>query len=482
MNDRETPLDRLTGAVARIAVAVGDRAMDALDDRTLLQLVRDAASARNALDLVVAQASAVVDLRSTRERGADGLAQREGHRNGTSLLQTLTGQTRTDVVRAVRTGGVLIAPVGSAPSVEPESESVDAWRNALHRALSDGRLSQAQFHAISVGLGEPPLERYPDEIRRILPAAWLRAIEILLDDAAELPVEELRAAARIARDRLDPAGVTLRFEERFAARSYRSWTDESGQRHARIDYDDEAAAFVDALLQAALRPRRGPRFVDDSASASDGDAPSDDRTNDQLSYDTLVAVLRTGAMADPTQAFGDRQPGVRLVVEATAIAHVGAARVVGVGHAEDGGAALPGGVIEARMCDAGTVRVTLDGHGRPLDVGRTQRLFTPAQRIAIAVRDGGCIGQGCTAPISQCEFHHIISFAHGGRTDVDDGVPLCRNHHLGLHNRGQRIVRDRDPVTGDDRYWLHSPPDPHTGELRPPVLLRTRTPRRFEAA
>lgn len=157
--------------------------------------------------------------------------------------------------------------------------------------------------------------------------------------------------------------------------------------------------------------------------------------------------------------------------------------VRGVGHLEDGGGALPGGVVESYLCDAGAVPVSLGAEGRPLDVGRHQRLFTRAQRIAIAVRDGGCVGIGCRAPISQCEMHHIDHWAADrGRTDVDDGVPLCRNHHLGLHNRGERIVRERDPVTGRDSYWLHAPPDPRTGEVRPPTLLRSRSPRRFGAA
>ena len=140
-------------------------------------------------------------------------------------------------------------------------------------------------------------------------------------------------------------------------------------------------------------------------------------------------------------------------------------------------------MVESYLCDAGAVPVFLDDTGRPLDVGRHHRLFTRAQRIAIAVRDGGCIGIGYRAPISQCEMHHIDHWAADrGRTDVDDGVPLCRNHHLGPHNRGEKIVRERDPVTGQDSYWLHAPPDPRTGEVRPPMLLRSRSPRRFGAA
>lgn len=455
-------------------------------------------AARNALDVLAACAARVIDARSARELGGAGLAQRQGHRNATELLQSLTGRSRREVTRSVKTGSDLldVAPVvqddrsgGPTSDARPAGGGIgEAWLDRAGGALRDGSLSHAQFQAIRVGLGKPPVKRYPELDPDFLPRAWVTAVEKLIDEAPHFPVEELRAAARIARDRLDPVGVTLRFEERFAARSFRSWVDEHGQRHGRFVFDDDAAAWVDAILQAALRPRRGPRFVDSDATVPEA---TDERSGEQIAYDTLVAVMRTGAAADPAQAFGDRQPGVRIVLEASALAKpatdgaeapdVGVA-VRGVGHLEDGGETLPGGVIGTYLCDTGGVPVSVGDAGRPLDVGRHQRLFTRAQRIAIAVRDGGCIGIGCRAPISQCEMHHIDQWsADHGRTDVDDGVPLCRNHHLGLHNRGERIVRERDPVTGRDTYWLHAPPDPRTGEVRPPALLRSRSPRRFDA-
>lgn len=309
---------------------------------------------------------------------------------------------------------------------------------------------------------------------------------MLLDEAGRLPVEELRAAARIASDRLDPEGVTLRFEERFAARSFRTWIDERGQHHARIAFDDDAAAWVDAVLDAALRPRRGPRFVRSDAAAADRARAIDDRSNEQLQYDTIMAVLRAGANVDPAQAFGDRQPGVRILVEARAVHGArerGGMQVTGVGHLEDGGGAVPGGVVETYLCDAGSTTVTLDPVGRPLDVGREQRLFTRRQRIAIAAREGGCVRPSCTAPISWCEFHHIEHWSEDhGRTDVDDGVPLCRNCHLRLHNQRWRIRRRRDRVTAVDTYWLHPPPDPVTGEVGEPTALVSTSPLRFAAS
>ena len=469
--------------------------MAGLDDDELLGLLADATEARKALELIVAAGSAEVARRSTRDRGYGGLAQKKGHRTSTGLVQQITGMGRGDVTRAVQTGEEL-APVTTVAAVEPGAEATDAatpappaverWLRLLRDALASGRVTQAQFHAVRIGLGEPPVNRYPDLDPEFLPAAWARAVELLLDECGAFTVEDLRNQARTARDRLDPVGVALRFEERFAARSFRTWIDESGQRHARIVFDDDAAAWVDAMLQAALRPRRGPRFVEADAAEKSKAAEADDRTNEQLQYDTIMAVLRTGANADPNQAFGDRQPGVRIIVEATAIIHGdqrGVMQVTGVGHLEDGGHAVSAGVVEKYLCDAGAIPVLWDADGRPLDVGRELRLFSRKQRVAIGARDGGCIWPSCSAPISQCEYHHTDHWwEHHGRTDVDDGVPLCRNCHLRLHNQGWRITRERDPVSDTDTYWLHPPPDPRTGEIGEPSRLRSKSPRRFTAA
>jgi hypothetical protein len=519
---------RLTHAASRAAGAFGAERVEAMSDDALLQLLADATEARHALDVMLASASAEVSRRSARELGYQGLAQRKGHRNSTSLVQNITGQSTSDVRRAVQVGEDLLPPSGPAGGAGVDGSAADAparvdarWLTLLRDALATGRLGQAQFQAIRTGLGEPPVERYPDLDAEFLPDAWAVAVERLVDEAAVVPVEALRAAARVARDRLDPIGVTLRFEERFAARSFRTWIDEHGQHHGRFVFDDDAALWVHTILSAALRPRRGPRFVPsdgggdpDAADAGTdaADPGDDDRTNEQLQYDTVLAILRTGANADPTQAFGDRQPGVRIVVEATALTpgrDGGPTRVTGVGHDEELGAALPGGVVETYLCDAGASVLSVDAAGRPLDLGREQRLFSRAQRIAIAIRDGGCIWPSCTASPSRCEYHHIDHWAeHHGKTNVDDGVPLCRNCHMRLHNQRWRITRVRDPETGLDTYWLHPPPETTSvgevgagegvtagsgpdlrtsagavGEGRSaPTRLTTKSPRRFQAA
>jgi len=122
--------------------------------------------------------------------------------------------------------------------------------------------------------------------------------------------------------------------------------------------------------------------------------------------------------------------------------------------------------VERLACTQGTVAVVFDEHGQPLDVGREQRLFTSRQRTALAERDGGCRWTGCDRPPSWCEAHHIEHWARdGGRTDVADGILLCKHHHLLLHDHHWQIER-RGPARSE--YWLIPPPD-HPGARPMPM-------------
>jgi Domain of unknown function (DUF222)/HNH endonuclease len=70
---------------------------------------------------------------------------------------------------------------------------------------------------------------------------------------------------------------------------------------------------------------------------------------------------------------------------------------------------------------------------QPLDVGPATRVVTPAQRTALAVRDGGCSFPGCSRPLGWCDAHHLRHWVDGGPTDLANLVLLCRAHHRAVH-------------------------------------------------
>jgi hypothetical protein len=429
----------------------------ALDDEEVVAMLHQANRLAKAAERAMALASGVIAERSARDAGHGGLAQARGHRNAVAFVQEVAGTSRGEAARQVRLGQSLVETAQSEEvPAEPDADvpPMEApWHAPLDRALLDGALTSAQMDAISRGLGRPP--EGAEE-------AWRVACEQLAGVAGEYTVEDLGSAARAVRDQLDAEGAEARYLARHEKRSLRMWRDADGGLHAHIDFDDDGAAFVTAVRDAAMRPRRGgPRFVDSEEAAKAQALADDPRSNEQLQYDLFLDIIRAGAVADAETVFGTRQPGVRLV----SVLEDG--RVSG-GHTEDGGHSLPAPAIEQAICTTGYTPVTVDASGNPLDVGREQRLFTPKQRIALAVRDGGCMWHGCGMPASYCEAHHIDEWsAHKGRTDIDRGILLCRFHHMNLHHHGHRITRERGAP-----FVLH-PPD---GE---PVPLHSRSPLRW---
>ena len=117
-------------------------------------------------------------------------------------------------------------------------------------------------------------------------------------------------------------------------------------------------------------------------------------------------------------------------------------------------------------CEASTVELTTDIFGNPLDMGRELRLFNRAQRRAMSARDGGCMWIGCDCPPSWTEAHHLLEWLYGGKTDIANGILLCRHHHLLLHNEHWEITLD------GGHYWLRPPANLDPAQT--PILLESK--------
>ncbi len=100
----------------------------------------------------------------------------------------------------------------------------------------------------------------------------------------------------------------------------------------------------------------------------------------------------------------------------------------------DTGTLLSAGEARRLACNAGIIPMVLGGTSVPLDLGRTKRLFTQAHRIAITRTHQTCAAHGCERPIAWCELHHKNPWQHGGRTDLNNAIPLCGHHHRTIHD------------------------------------------------
>jgi hypothetical protein len=212
--------------------------------------------------------------------------------------------------------------------------------------------------------------------------------------------------------------------------------------------DPESAAIVTEVYDRATSPRRGgPRFVDPERSAASLAIHDDPRSTEQIASDSFTELLRQSGSIDRSVLLGGSEPAVRVLVRATALE-------TGTGHGIlESGESVSIATVERLACAGGILPVILDGARQVLDLGREQRLYSRRQRQALSVRDGGCMWPGCDRPPSWTEAHHIQHWARDhGRTDLADGILLCRHHHLRLHNEKWEIRRRAG------RYWLEPPP------------------------
>lgn len=97
-------------------------------------------------------------------------------------------------------------------------------------------------------------------------------------------------------------------------------------------------------------------------------------------------------------------------------------------------------------CDCEIQRIVISPEGLPLDVGRRMRTFPAHMRKALEIRDRGCVFPGCEKPPGWTEAHHIVHWAQGGKTSLDNAALLCSNHHHRIHANNDSVVIDS--VTG----------------------------------
>ncbi|MFN8125263.1 MAG: DUF222 domain-containing protein [Candidatus Nanopelagicales bacterium] len=100
---------------------------------------------------------------------------------------------------------------------------------------------------------------------------------------------------------------------------------------------------------------------------------------------------------------------------------------------------------------------------QPLAMGRATRLATPAQRAALALRDGGCLL--CDRPPSECQTHHVRPWAQGGRSDLENLVLLCWAHHRQVDLERWTIARNPDRSPGAS-HWIVSASPSHRWRRR----------------
>jgi hypothetical protein len=305
-----------------------------------------------------------------------------------------------------------------------------AGNEQTRQALATGRISAGQAEVIASALDG--LSEHVDA------DAKTKAEQRLLERAPGTDPWTLRKEAAAQAARIDPdAEQRMQAGEQAAKARRELWLfkGRDGMHQLRGLLDTEGAA----TLIAALDPLSAPK-----PSTAEG---QDMRSAQRRRADALIDLAQRALTAkNGLPVTGGNRPTVVVTIDHQVLAGL----VDGSGLISAATLSEPISVEAARRwaCDAAILPVVLGSAGEVLDLGRTERTASPAQRRALAIRDKGCAFPGCDRPPGWTDAHHIIHWVDGGPTDLDNLVLLCGAHHDTIHHHGwtMHLGPDRLPV------------------------------------
>ncbi|MDN4162593.1 HNH endonuclease signature motif containing protein [Nocardioides abyssi] len=100
----------------------------------------------------------------------------------------------------------------------------------------------------------------------------------------------------------------------------------------------------------------------------------------------------------------------------------------------ESGEPISASLARRMACEAGLLPAVLGSRSELLDLGRTSRLFSGAQRRGLAITHQTCTAVGCDWPAHLCHAHHDDSWLRGGKTDFANARLLCPRHHARIHD------------------------------------------------
>ncbi|MEX3651929.1 HNH endonuclease signature motif containing protein [Mycolicibacterium fortuitum] len=228
----------------------------------------------------------------------------------------------------------------------------------------------------------------------------------------------------------------------------------------------EAAAVWEVLFAKFAAP--GMCNPDDpepctSGTPTQAQIDNDHRSLAQRQHDALLVVGRIALMTDLGQLNG---LPVSLIIRTT-VQDLQSRAGVGI---SGGGTKIPIKDVLRMAAHAHHFLAVFDqASGSALNLFRARRIASPAQRIMLIARDGGCTKPGCTVGAYGCQAHHATAdWAAGGNTNVDDMALAC-----GPDNR----LVDADggystTLTSDGVVQWHPPPALDHGQHRINYLHR----------
>ncbi|MGO3797519.1 MAG: DUF222 domain-containing protein [Pauljensenia sp.] len=475
-----------------------------LGDDELLVLLADAEAVGRLADGLRVLGAGVVAERSRPSLGEERLSARRGCRTPAELVERTTrvsGATARQRIRAAAPVQMAAALSGELlparfPLVRPglgtgvlsldaAGTIVQSLGSALDHGAAHADVSAAEDALVSAATGWDGADRdaagpecSPPTLTADDIAVMANAWGLALDPDGSLPDESSGLRRR---------GLTLGRER-------------GGTVPLRGELLPDVAAQLQRLFDAYLNPRvdADPHPDPDNVGVAPAQSPMEDATEDgppehrsptQRRHDALAGVLTIAASHDQTPRLGGTAPTLVVTASIDQLSDPsGVAFLQGAGDPTQSAVGVH--VAQHTGCSGAVQKVLLGTDGSILGLTTPQRVFTPHQRRAIALRDGECVIPGCHVPSTWCEVHHVHEHAEGGPTDTSNGVLLCWYHHRSLDRSGWKIEMRRGlpwvrPPTWIDPFvrWRPARPaaDVHRRVIRAPARSRDGTNRRAPA-
>jgi hypothetical protein len=221
------------------------------------------------------------------------------------------------------------------------------------------------------------------------------------------------------------------------------------------------------VLSGELSPLVGEKLRTALEAAMGVPEPGEARSHAERMGDALGVVTDLALNAGRLPVTGGQRPHLTLIADLDALRAGGCPAHPALdddvdGAGDEGGEGAGGGLVgllrprarvgtargyelprwQARQeaCDCRLRVILTSGQDRPVSVGRAARTVPAHLRDAVVARDRHCVWPGCDRPPSWCEAHHLVHWADGGPTALDNLALLCGEHHQDLHRTGWELT------------------------------------------
>ncbi|HEX5614867.1 MAG TPA: DUF222 domain-containing protein [Acidimicrobiia bacterium] len=295
----------------------------------------------------------------------------------------------------------------SGTSVAQATSTLEAARRlpdqpVVDSAVRAGRVSVPQVIELTSAIGVSPAHE-----------------QVLVEYAAREPLAILREQCRRVIASAAHEQHLDRYRRVHETRYVRHWTDTDGAFRLDARLTPDAGAQVWAVLER----ERAAVFTD---------ARRDGRREpyDAYTADAFVRVVTGTGTATGTAT-------VHVDIDHAALVR---GHTVAGERCEIRGIGPVPVAVARRLADDSVLKVLVTDGVDVRAVAHAGRTIPAHLRSALERRDPKCVVPGCSVR-ERLEIHHVVPFALGGPTTLDNLARVCAHHHARITNDGAQLVR-----------------------------------------